>query len=113
MLGKPMAVMVNRGVHTADGGREAANAIGLPIVGEDPGDLLVTDGGNAMIGMGHPVTLEHAISADCCSRFAANPAPIERNTVSELVVVPHSLDVAARRVADISGRSAADVTRMI
>jgi catechol 2,3-dioxygenase-like lactoylglutathione lyase family enzyme len=113
MLGKPMAVMVNRGVHTAGGGREAAASIGLPIVGEDPKDLLVTDGGNALVGMGHPVTLEDALSKECCSRFAANPAPLERNSVSELVVVPHNLSVAARRISDTSGTPLAEITRMI
>jgi predicted enzyme related to lactoylglutathione lyase len=113
MLGKPMAVMVNRGVHTREGGREAAATIGLPVVGEDPNDLLVTDGGNALVGMGHPVTKEYALDPCCCSRYAANPAPIERNTVSELIVIPQNLDVAAQRIADTSGRPLADITRMI
>lgn len=113
MLGKPMAVMVNRGVHTAAGGREAAASIGLPIVGEDPKDLLVTDGGNAMVGMGHPVSIQDVLSPDCCSRFAANPAPVERNTVSELVVVPHNLGIAARRISDMSGTPLPEITRMI
>jgi catechol 2,3-dioxygenase-like lactoylglutathione lyase family enzyme len=113
MLGKPMAVMVNRGVATAETARAAAAAIGLPIVGEDPGDLLVTDGGNALIGMGHPATVEHALSKDCGSRYAANPAPTEDNTVSELVFVPHSLDDAAQRVADATGRPLHEVTPLI
>jgi catechol 2,3-dioxygenase-like lactoylglutathione lyase family enzyme len=113
MLGKPMAVMVNRGVATAETARAAAEAIGLPVVGEDPGDLVMTDGGNAMVGMGHPATKKHALSAECCSRFAANPAPIERNMVSELIVVPRSLEGAARRIADATGRPLADLTQQI
>jgi len=108
-----MAVMVNRGVATAESGRAAAASIGLPVVGEDPGDLLMTDGGNAMIGMGHPVTLEQALSKECCSRFAANPAPTEQNTVSELIVVPHNLDDAARRFAHANGRPLTEVSPLI
>jgi catechol 2,3-dioxygenase-like lactoylglutathione lyase family enzyme len=113
MLGRPMAVMVNRGVATAESGRAAAATLGLPVVGEDPGDLLVTDGGNALIGMGHPATEEHALSKDCGSRYAANPAPVEQNPVSELIVVPHSLDDAARRIADWTGRPLNEITPLI
>jgi catechol 2,3-dioxygenase-like lactoylglutathione lyase family enzyme len=113
MLGKPMAVMLNRGGQSLETGRAAAAAIGLPVVGEDPGDLLVTDGGNAMIGFGFRVKAEHAISKDCCSRKFLGEVPVDPNPVSEMVVVPHSLDVAARRIADTTGRPLDELTRLI
>src|SRR5437879_390538 len=113
MLGKPMAVMLNRGGQNLETGRVAAAAIGLPVVGEDPGDLLVTDGGNAMIGFGFRVKPEDALNPNCCSRRFLAEVPVDPNPASEMVVVPRSLEGAARRVADTTGRPLAEFTRMI
>jgi catechol 2,3-dioxygenase-like lactoylglutathione lyase family enzyme len=113
MLGKPMLVMLNRGGQSRETGRAAAAAIGLPVVGEDPGDLLVTDGGNAMIGFGFRVTPEDALNCKCCSRRFLGEVPVDENPASEMVLVPHSLDVAARRIADTTGRPLAEFTRLI
>jgi catechol 2,3-dioxygenase-like lactoylglutathione lyase family enzyme len=112
MLGKPMAVMLNRGGQSLETGRAAAAAIGLPVVGEDPGDLLVTDGGNAMIGFGFRVKPEDMNNC-CCSRRFLGEVPVDPNPASEMILVPHSLDVAARRVADTTGRPLAEFTQLI
>jgi catechol 2,3-dioxygenase-like lactoylglutathione lyase family enzyme len=113
MLGKPMAVMLNRGGQSLATGRAAAAALGLPVVGEDRDDLLVTDGGNAMIGFGFKIKQRHALSPRACSARFVEAVPIGENPASEMVVVPHNFDVAARRLADTTGRPLAEFTGRI
>ena len=108
-----MAVMLNRGGQSLETGHTVAAAIGLPVVGEDPGDILVTDGGNAMIGFGFRVNPEHALSKECCSRRFLGEVPLDPNPASEMVLVPRSLEGAARRLADTTGHPLAEVTRLI
>jgi len=109
MLTKPLALMLSRGGQSLESGRIVAQAIGWSIIGEDPGDLIICDAGNALVGFGFKVESDHAASALCCSERFTEPVPIGANPGSEMVLVPDDFEAAIPKAAALQ-RDAAAVT---
>src|SRR5260370_33594249 len=77
MLTKPMAVMVNRGAQNLEISRLTVSGMQLPVVGEDPEDMVLCDTGTAMVGYGFRQQQANVVNLQCCSgRFLADVNPI-------------------------------------
>ena len=110
MLTKPLAVMINRGGASLDAGRAAAGAVGLPPMGEDPEDLVLSDAGNAMIGFGFKQSQANLNANQCCSRNFLNDVNVEvANPASHIELVPPNFQQRAERAADALNIARADL----
>jgi catechol 2,3-dioxygenase-like lactoylglutathione lyase family enzyme len=77
MLTKPMAVMVNRGAQSLEISRLTVTGMKLPVVGEDPEDMVLCDSGTAMVGYGFRQQHTNFIDCQGCSkRFLDDVNPV-------------------------------------
>jgi catechol 2,3-dioxygenase-like lactoylglutathione lyase family enzyme len=105
--------MVNRGGESYETGKFVASAIGWPIVGEDPGDIVICDAGSAMVGFGFKVSRQHMESGKCCSRRFLEEALTDVNPAEEMVLVPADFGAAVPRAARNFLRPDAEVARAV
>lgn len=110
MLTMPRAVMINRGGAGLDNGRAAAEAVGLPTLGEDPADLVLTDAGNAMIGFGFKQSNANLIDKQCCSRSFLDDVNVEVvNPATRIELVAPNFAHHTERAADALKIARADL----
>ncbi|HEX6747347.1 MAG TPA: VOC family protein [Longimicrobium sp.] len=128
MLTKPVAICVNRGGQSLDTAKMVADAVGWPVIGADPRDILLVDAGNAIIGLGFQVVtsfttaaasdpavdpaLDPSISGDCAGDPAFAVASTTEPTIaSSFEFATGSIDDAAEKPARHLQLSAATLTR--
>lgn len=73
MLTKPVAICVNRGGQSLETAKMVAEAVGWPVIGVDPRDLLLVDAGNALIGLGFQIV----------STIVGDPNSVSAQTISD------------------------------
>ena len=112
MLTKPLAVMVNRGGQNLDSGRLVAKTMELPLVGEDPEDLVLTDGGNAMVGFGFRQANANLLAQQCCSKEFLRDVTIAVNPATQLEFVPGNFTNALKSVS-VFNLSGTDLDRFV
>jgi predicted enzyme related to lactoylglutathione lyase len=117
MLTKPVAICVNRGGQSLDTARMVAEAVGWPVIGVDPRDLLLVDAGNAIIGLGFQIVSTQAISdpsisGDCAGDPAFTIASTTEPTIaSSFEFASASIDEDAEKPARHLQLPAATLTR--
>ena len=114
MLTTPRAVMINRGGAGLDNGRAAAQAVGLPTMGEDPADLVLTDAGNAMIGFGFKQSEANLVDKQCCSRSFLDDVNVEVvNPATQIELVAPNFAHYTERAGDALKIDAVDLSAAV
>ncbi|HEX6747348.1 MAG TPA: VOC family protein [Longimicrobium sp.] len=117
MLTKPVAICVNRGGQSLDTAKMVAEAVGWPVIGVDPRDLLLVDAGNAIVGLGFQIVSaliisDPSISGSCGGDPAfATASTGEPTLASSLEFASVSIDADAEKAARHLELSTAVVTR--
>jgi len=109
MLTKPVAICVNRGGQSLDTAKMVAEAVGWPVIGVDPRDLLLVDAGNAIVGLGFQIvstlavsdpTVDPAVSGSCGADPTFSIASTTDPTIaSSLEFASVSIDADAEKAA--------------
>jgi catechol 2,3-dioxygenase-like lactoylglutathione lyase family enzyme len=111
MLTKPMAVMVNRGADSLHTSRFTATNMGLPLLGEDPDDMVLTDSGNAMVGFGFRQAKGNFDQLQCCSLRFLDPVSPVINPGSELEFARGNISGFVNQAATLQNVAVADVEK--
>ncbi len=117
MLTKPVAICVNRGGQSLDTAKMVAEAVGWPIIGVDPRDLLLVDAGNAIVGLGFQIVSaltisDPSITGSCGGDPAFSTASTTDPTIaSSLEFASVSIDADAEKAARHLELSTATVAR--
>lgn len=104
MLTKPIALSVNRGGQSLTTAEQVAAAVGWPVIGVDPRDIVLVDAGSAIVGFGFQIlNLRLAVeqgTACVPEQEFEQPVPTEPTTASTFEYASLSLDADARKAAE-------------
>jgi catechol 2,3-dioxygenase-like lactoylglutathione lyase family enzyme len=103
MLTKPIAISVNRGGQSLTTAQQVAEAVGWPVIGVDPRDIVLVDAGSAVVGFGFQITNLRALveAGTACVPEAEFEQAIstEPTTAATLEFASLSLEEDARKAA--------------
>jgi len=108
-----MAVMVNRGAQSLEISRLTVSKMKLPVVGEDPEDMVLSDSGTAMVGYGFRQQLANYVACQGCSKKFMDDVNPVINPATSLEFASTDISGFVPQAAELRNVSAAELEKRI